>query len=300
VKLVLKDDTKTNRSFEQGIVWFFHCVMDGLVSGQMENDGLGKSKILGETTGNKGTVDIFLYRLSIKDYLLGPLLDKISMPAEQKIIMREVFANHDSFRAKRGFDKDGELSWQSGWSSAATSHAAFVEALVYNNVHKAALLGAVRAGRSPEEMISMNEQLATIKESIFEQAAHSEAEDEADAEEAGAGARHDDETAEEDAELLHLKTLVQNFGLLDSEGQETVTKHRKGIVDRIKQNVRFVVEGRTAAALAEEINNFKPSCEAATDTDKCAISPASAHQVHCSREFSSCSKLSLPLFTAAT
>ena len=82
------------------VVWCFWSVADKVLSGASKCTDFSLRAIIGDTkTGNKGHVDIFLFRLTMIHHLGHVLLERLepSQPTPNKYW--EVFDSHKAYRA---------------------------------------------------------------------------------------------------------------------------------------------------------------------------------------------------------
>lgn len=109
---------------------------------------------------------MYIMKHNMLDYLLTKQLDTFGLPSQVKEKMREVLANHKSYRAflnpiaAGGEDevdnqKPGaaDLSWRGDWSRSAIMYLSFVERCVYGDDFDATLRTACKMGKGPADVV---------------------------------------------------------------------------------------------------------------------------------------------------
>ena len=77
------------------------CVKDRILSKQSSlGDGWSEELLTGSRDkSNKGTIDLYMYKLDMKTYLLGGLLEPRPFQSEAKVDLRAISQSHESYRS---------------------------------------------------------------------------------------------------------------------------------------------------------------------------------------------------------
>jgi len=109
--------------------WVIMCIIDGVKSGLHSAGAFGHRALKGEGI-NKGFVDLFLLKSKLRKYLLQDFLNARALPSAIKEKLRQVYADHDSFRKECPYKSEGR-QWQVGWDDSAIYAATFIEDAIY-------------------------------------------------------------------------------------------------------------------------------------------------------------------------
>ena len=135
------------------VVWCFWSVADKVLSGAYKCTDFSLRAITGDTkTGNKGQVDIFLFRLTMIHHLGHVLLERLepSQPTRNKFW--EVFDSHKAYRAHLtpyNPEMKVDLSWRAGWPRSMISFFAWAEDMIFKEDYDTQLHTAARHSKSP-------------------------------------------------------------------------------------------------------------------------------------------------------
>lgn len=81
--------------------------------------------------GNKGLVDLFMFKKELAGVLLSSFLDENVESAETRKLIRQVFQDHSTHRQLFGWLSDSEqpdLTWHAGWNESERAVLLLIEA----------------------------------------------------------------------------------------------------------------------------------------------------------------------------
>ena len=89
--------TKTKGQLESAR-WIVACVKDRILSKQSSlNDGWSEELLTGSRDkSSKGIIDLYMYKLDMKTYLLGGFLESHPFQSEAKVDLRKIFQSHEN------------------------------------------------------------------------------------------------------------------------------------------------------------------------------------------------------------
>ena len=111
------------------LIWIFSTVSDLYESGVFSAEHRMSVETLSGGTNSKGDIDMWLMKLKLHDYLLGSFLEKHPFSTNSKTQLREVFRNHNTYRAmlKPLAGTMPGLSWCAGWLESSSNLMNFIE-----------------------------------------------------------------------------------------------------------------------------------------------------------------------------
>ncbi len=109
---------------DENIEFVFQLLHDYFLAGLITKDALGTQALEGKQCGcnGKGLVDLWVYKRTMKNYLLDELMPRRNIPQMCKTAIREVTHDFDTFRNKVGMKHATQLpdlSWKAGWPRSA-------------------------------------------------------------------------------------------------------------------------------------------------------------------------------------
>jgi hypothetical protein len=103
-----------------GLQWVFQAVHDRLVAGLLKPDDFAKRAISGESSGNKGLVDLLLLKFFVLEHLLHTWLPTLGVPIDIVVGIQSALKDFNEYRKHCGWPnkaEDWDLSWQAGWKA---------------------------------------------------------------------------------------------------------------------------------------------------------------------------------------
>lgn len=82
------------------------------------------------SSNGKGLVDLWVFKRSMRGYLIDELMPARDIPLDMKTQIREVCGSFSSFRDKMGYKNSTQLpdlSWKAGWPRSADLMLALIE-----------------------------------------------------------------------------------------------------------------------------------------------------------------------------
>ncbi len=114
----------------QQLGWIFNFIHDLYLSGSYTRErGMSAESLSGGKSG-KGDIDLWLYKMRMHEYLLGPFLEKNTFNTNVKTQVRIVFKDFASYRTmlKPYSEKTKpDLSWCGGWSESSKKLVELIE-----------------------------------------------------------------------------------------------------------------------------------------------------------------------------
>jgi len=248
------------------IAWVFDCVSDGLTRGIYGVDSCTQRWLVGEK-GSRGMVEVFVAKLSLKDYLLGTCLDWMDMTATMKQKARNALANHDSYStsvAPRPGEGDADLSWQVGMTSSMLTMTHLIESLVYSDEHDGVLKSTMKTHKAAPDIMSVSS-LKAVHAEILEAR-----KTEKDAETASAGpsaSMAGDGACDKPPAGPVAHTVGEGSGTVEHGPSARQLAERK-----VRAHIRLITETSTEASLANALRDTPAvQCRPSTSTKFTAI-----------------------------
>ena len=107
---------------ELSMEWCLSCIIDRCqaVAGAL-GDSWSTQSLTGSKDSGKGLLDVYLFKLRAKNYLLQNVMEQQPFPTDAKVKLREVMNSHASYRGQMRpvADVAGlDLTWMSGWKKS--------------------------------------------------------------------------------------------------------------------------------------------------------------------------------------
>lgn len=107
-----------------------------------------------EGAGGRGLVDVYVMKHGLRDYLLSEGLESFKAPAAVKASIRSHLGHFNEYRASLSpFTGVPSIGWQAGWTRSQTQMLRLIEDMVYGDAFDGTLRTAVRAGKSPVDLL---------------------------------------------------------------------------------------------------------------------------------------------------
>ena len=177
------------------ITWSFQA-LDFLVRrGKVRTDDCSVRNLTGLGASGKAEkcwIDVYAFKLKLKNYMLSQFIDKMGFPSEFKQKLRRAFEDHSSYiKYVSGNEKLGiiaDLGWQAGTKPSQLLMVKFIEETIYLTVMDGSMRTALKAGKIVEEWIEYakpKESADSIRETMESER---KAQEDKDKEEAAASA----------------------------------------------------------------------------------------------------------------
>ena len=145
---------------QYSVKWAFCGLADMFTAGKLNPESMSVRALQGKTSGShgKGTVDLVLMRMHIRDFVTGTLaqsLNGISPEVINKV--KEVSTGHAEYRGYAGFEHISDnlpgQSWRAGWTDSETALLQLLEDTirVLKTLNTCSKLASNSAPGAPEE-----------------------------------------------------------------------------------------------------------------------------------------------------
>ncbi len=140
------------------LAWIFTTIAD-LVRAKLLDPAALTATAINVKKGAPGIIDLFMFKKTVKDYMLGVHLPTMQFPETVKNTMKQKLWDHSSYRqwlAPPQTDdakEDLDLTWTAGWPQSAVKYMELVEQVVYGIDFDATLKLAMRMNKSAEETL---------------------------------------------------------------------------------------------------------------------------------------------------
>lgn len=145
------------------IEWTVLCINDLFRNGMMHLGELSWDALTGyRSPGNKGTVDLLLYKKSMLQFFLEKFAAKHQFEGEFLTKLRDVMRDHITYRKQVEPDVASkacpdfvhpDISYRALWKRSGRLLASLVEETVYTRDHDGCLKVAIKARKVPEETV---------------------------------------------------------------------------------------------------------------------------------------------------
>ena len=129
------------------ITWCFWSVADKVISGTPTADFSLRGLCGDSSSGNKGQVDVFLFRLTMIHHLGHVLLERLEPSPQIRQKYWELFVSHAAYRANLtpyNPEHKVDLSWKAGWPRSMISFFAWAEDMIFKDDYYTQLRTATR------------------------------------------------------------------------------------------------------------------------------------------------------------
>ena len=99
-----------------------------------------------------------ILKYDLRKYLVSEFLDSRKFCSAAKEKMRQVFANHQTYRQHFGFPSSTgklDISWQDTWAPSTMQVSKFIEDMIFGKEYDAALRGALRSKTECAEILDL-------------------------------------------------------------------------------------------------------------------------------------------------
>lgn len=115
---------------QEVLLWCLRCIEMYFSSGFLVKGDLTTRQI-SAVGGNKGIIDLFMFKNDLLNHLLGAFLDEKVLADPTRKAVRMAFQDHASHRKLFGWPKDAEqpdLTWNASWLESERSVLLLIEA----------------------------------------------------------------------------------------------------------------------------------------------------------------------------
>ena len=157
---------------QAALIWIFASVADTVKMGFLDKGAFSVRGLSPQTGNRKGVLDLFLFKKSVRDFLVHTWMASRNFDAQVKQKIMEHTSTHRSYRQHvRGYPDDGQTSlmWKKGWPQSAELFLQLVEAVAFDTEYDASLKNGVKNRKACTEMleyVQMKERIAEIEEAL--------------------------------------------------------------------------------------------------------------------------------------
>ena len=142
------------------IVWCFCSLADKVLSGAYAcADFSLRTLVRDASSGNKGQVDVFIFRLSLIHHMGHVLLERLGPSPQMRKKYWVVFESRATCRANLtpyGAELKVDLSWRAGWPRSMISFFAWVEDIALKDDYYLQLRAATRRSKAAVGFIDLS------------------------------------------------------------------------------------------------------------------------------------------------
>ena len=271
--------TKTKGQLEYAR-WIVACVKDRILSKQSSlNDGWSEELLTSSRDkSNKGIIDLYMYKLDMKTYLLGGSLESHPFQSEAKVDLRKMFQSHENYRllfkpvALTPLEQDSpqgqgipavDLGFMGSWRKRTERVCELVEELCFMSKHDGLLKVAMKARKTPTEFFTsyesnkekMDEVLKEVADETAAVVANSEPKD----------GEQGNVVAASSLDSVDALDVVEAELVASGADVDDIAKYRTQAERRVKAFVNFVSiagmsEEQVEAVVAGSSAGKSPSC----------------------------------------
>ncbi|CAK9003484.1 Uncharacterized protein SCF082_LOCUS7759, partial [Durusdinium trenchii] len=151
---------------QEMLLWCLKCIEQYFTCGYLTKGDLTTRQI-SASGGNKGTIDLFMFKRELLDHFLGSFVDeKVECDSTRKAI-RAALESHDSHHKAFGWPKDDaqpDLTWNAAWLESERSVLFLAEGLVFSNANDPTLKQALKNRKSITEALQYGGVEELVKE----------------------------------------------------------------------------------------------------------------------------------------
>jgi hypothetical protein len=143
------------------LIWVYNALLDRTRAGAMEPEELTCAAIkIKHAFSPKAVIELSLFKRDALKYVIGKLIDSKNFKPEIKAKIREVFADHDSYRKVRPLnsmtDEEETMTWMAFWPKSARDYFDLCEGIVFqhNCSDEAAMRMGIKHGKTVEAILS--------------------------------------------------------------------------------------------------------------------------------------------------
>ncbi|CAE7861416.1 unnamed protein product [Symbiodinium necroappetens] len=149
--------------------WVVSAIQDQVDNELLQTSACSTRNLKGQgLPSNKGTVDLFLFKLGVRDLALSTWLEEAgsAVPPHNKDAVRRVFADFATYRQFFGtkVERDTvDMSWLGSFSKTLKEYVTFIEDACFGNKLDRKLKSALAAGAKPPDLPDREEFMAEFK-----------------------------------------------------------------------------------------------------------------------------------------
>jgi hypothetical protein len=128
--LARKIGKTTTRTHQDRAAWCLQSISDLIIDEQVSPGEFSVRNLTGKGIGNRGALDLFLYKRDCLDFLLHTWLPKLPVADPDKLTIRSTLSGFEAYRAQMGYTNDltRDLSWLGILSPAGRAALHFIKA----------------------------------------------------------------------------------------------------------------------------------------------------------------------------
>ena len=159
----------TGADSRERLLWVVSGIQDQIENGVLQTTSLSLRNLKGQGhASNKGTVDLFIFKLGIKNYALSTWLDEAGSAASSicRTTLQEALGSFEGYRKFFGTKEQREtwdMSWLGTLSPSMRQYSDFIEDAVYTAKHERKVKSALAAGARPADLPDREEFAADFK-----------------------------------------------------------------------------------------------------------------------------------------